>query len=290
MLQSGGNVAFIVHDMGMRVHLLSELSLLLEVVDKVGQRRTIIEGGELGKAEVRLCAAVNVIEGAVLAEGQTIGAGDVEVGAVGGGHGEHRAAATAGGAAQQQDPAGAFEHIWYQIAAGEAVRRNQAEEVFLRQTQIMLVKVAIEVHIYLIQARGYRAGHGILYCDGALTQEGRDNKNRRVRVAAAVVGEIQHHVFNGAALAHDLRVGVEHDADGVLNLRGGGIGVIIRVLRETGKAVKGDVGGVSDLLVDGRAVRIEDLAGLRIGIAGKCVLKVIAQTAFLDQLDEAVQT
>ena len=100
---------------GMRVHLLSELSLLLEVVDKVGQRRTIIEGGELGKAEVRLCAAVNVIEGAVLAEGQTIGAGDVEVGAVGGGHGEHRAAATAGGAAQQQDPAGDFEHIWYNV-------------------------------------------------------------------------------------------------------------------------------------------------------------------------------
>ena len=101
--------------MGMRVHLLSELSLLLEVVDKVGQRRTIIEGGELGKAEVRLCAAVNVIEGAVLGESQAGGSGDAEEGAVGGGQRQHDSASAAGGAAQQQDPAGAFEHIWYNV-------------------------------------------------------------------------------------------------------------------------------------------------------------------------------
>ena len=236
--------AFIVHDMGMRVHLLSELSLLLEVVDKVGQRRTIIEGGELGKAEVRLRAAVDVIEGAVLGEGQTVGAGDAEVGAVGGGQGQHRAASAAGGAAQQHDLAGVLEHVRHEVSAGEAVRGDQAEEVLACQAQILIVKLAVEVHVDLILARGDRAAHGVLHRDGALTEEGRDDEDRHVRAAAAVIGEIQHHVLDGAALVHDLRVGVEHDADGVRDLRGGGVGVIIRALRSLIKAVEGDVGGV----------------------------------------------
>ena len=263
-------------------------AVLLEIVDVVGQRCAVIEGGEPGEAEVRLSAAVDVVEGAVLGEGQTVGAGDAEVGAVGGGQGQHRAASAAGGAAQQHDLAGVLEHVRHEVSAGEAVRGDQAEEILACQAQILIVKLAVEVHVYLIETRGDRAVHGVLHRDGALAEEGRDDEDRHVRAAAAVVGEIQHHVLNGASVAHDLRVGVEHDADGVRDVRGGGVGVIIRALRSLIKAVEGDVGGVADLLVDGRAVGIERGAGFGKGVAGEGALHGVADTDLLNQLDKAL--
>ena len=72
----------------------------VQVVDIVRQGLAVVEGLGEGKGEVGLRALVDVIERAVLGEGQAVGAGDAEEAAVGGAHRQDDAASAARGAAQ----------------------------------------------------------------------------------------------------------------------------------------------------------------------------------------------
>jgi len=82
----------------------------MQAVDIVRQGLAVVEGLGEGKGEVGRRALVDVVERAVLGEGQAGGAGDAEEGAVGGGHRQYDAASAARGPAQQRHLLGILEH------------------------------------------------------------------------------------------------------------------------------------------------------------------------------------
>ena len=95
--------------------------LLLNAVDCLRQRRAVIVRLWEHKGDVRIRAAVDVIEGTVLCKCQTGEPGDLKESTVGRSQWQYYATSTTGCLADQCHLMGILKNIRHKVSAGEAV-------------------------------------------------------------------------------------------------------------------------------------------------------------------------
>ena len=105
-------------------------------------------------------------------------------------------------------------HGRHQVATGEADRGDEAVDALVGQG-VLLVKSAIQIDVGPVYHGGLSAGEGVLHADLCLAEDPGDHEQRRIHRAAGIVGQVDHHIFDGAALAIDLLAGTDDQADGI---------------------------------------------------------------------------
>ena len=149
---------------------------------------------------------------------------------------------------------GILQRAGHQIAAGETVRRRQAEKVVVQEI-VLFVKLPIQIQVGLEILGDKGARQGVRDADGAFAQEHADGESGGRGGAAPVIGKVQHHILDRAVFTRDPGKRVDHQRDCISQMLLRLCRIIIYVL--DGEFVESDISGVPDLLIGRRAVGID---------------------------------
>lgn len=166
---------------------------------------------------IRFYAAVYIVIGAVLYEGESVWTGKLEACTPCGRQITNNAAAAAGGFAQQGDAPVFLEGPGNQVSTGEGRGRDEAVEVQAPACQsIVIIKLSVQIHIGYVGTGGLGSGEGVVYGYFSFAEEPANGISCRRCHAAAVAAQVKNHVFDRAVFPCDLPVGIDDDTDGVV--------------------------------------------------------------------------